>query len=333
MTWNTLYSATLNANTAVGGSNFNYVVEIPAIGASDAHVRIALHGPTSGTSRVQSMYLGHGSGYGFDGAQVQVKVGGLSSFSLSSGVTYSDPIPTASFGYDPTKKLLLAYGLLSGDNYRVNTSASSAHSMYWKAGTGDAATTAKTGYTTGASRTAMVGGVQFVDVVPTITEPVPEEECDCEHSQTDNSQQVLDGQRHSTGDEIVGEEGKHTVIQFVNPAGTGKIGLLYEVEITPAADTIVSLRSYTGLLGAAFPVKCNLMFGAGQASMHGRVSKENSIPGYFHSIHKLRGGQRNIIKLDTPLIGLVSGATTAVIVLHSKGVGCVGNIQWREIPA
>ena len=55
---------------------------------------------------------------------------------------------------------LVAYELLSGDEYRRNNSLTGDFALYWKAGSGNASATSKSGYTTGASRTALVERIE-----------------------------------------------------------------------------------------------------------------------------------------------------------------------------
>lgn len=328
MTWQTKYTQVLNTNNPLT-LNYNYVIEIPAIDFDDIFIRLALRPSSSGSARVQAMYVGHGSGYSFDGAQVPVTVNGNANFTLSGTLTYSDPIPVASFGFDRTKKLLLSYELLNGDSYRGAVGLATDFKLHYKIGIGEAGATSKSGYTTLSNRTAMLEAVQFVDVVP----PIDEEQNEDEGEYVVNSaKQVLDGERHSTGGEVVGVANMHTHIQFKNPIGSGKIGLLYEVEIFPEADTIVTMRSTRNTYGTAFPVKCNLFFNFGAGSMEGRYANLSAIEGVFHSIHKLKGGQRNTIKLDVPLVACLPDIH-ALIAFHTKGVGGVVNIQWREIPS
>jgi hypothetical protein len=321
MTWQTKYQVTLTTNNPLT-SNYNYVVEIPAINYTDTHIRLALRPPTSGSARVQAMYIGHGTGYSFDGSQVPVKVLGNTNFILSGGLVYSDPIPVASFGFDVTKKINIAYEILSGDNYRSVSSLPADYKLHYKTGTGDSVTTTKSGYSTIASRTAMLEAVQFVDVIP-------EEEPEDIPSSNSDIKQLIEGERLSSGADVPGVTGKHLHFQFKNPSASGKLGLLYEVEICPEYDTVMTLRSYGEDL-ANIMSKCNLKFGFGQGTMHCRWGHADSILGNFHSIHKLKGGKRNIIKLDIPLVAMIPGQTT-VMALHSEGVGAVGNIQWREI--
>jgi hypothetical protein len=321
--WSTLYTQTLNGDSALG-ANYNYVVELPAVSPGDAYLRIALRAPASGQSRVQEMYIGHGSGYSFDGSHVPVKVNGSASFTLSSGLTYSDPIAVSSFGFDSAKNLLIAYGLLNGDKYRRNTALDPSHVLYYKAGTGDASASAKSGYTISVGNSAIIEAVQFADEIPAEQTPPAQQEIG-------DYMQVLNGERHSAGGEVSCAAGKHLHIQFRNPTGTGKTGFLYEVEIAPEADTVMSLRSYNDAIGSVFP-KCNLMFAFGPGSMEARWSNENSILGNFHSIHKLKGGERNVITLDVPLVGLTAGRGV-VMALHAPNVGAVANVQWREVPA
>jgi hypothetical protein len=323
--WSTLYTQTLNGDSALG-ANYNYVVELPAVSPGDAYLRIALRAPASGQSRVQEMYIGHGSGYSFDGNQVPVTVNGSPSFTLSSGLTYSDPILASSLGFDASKKLICAYGLLSGDAYRRNNSLSANFGLHYKVGSGDAATTSKSGYTSISGWTAIIEAIQFADAVPEAPLPLP-----LAQSETEGYVQLLNGERHSSGGEVSGAAGKYLHIQFRNPTGTGKTGFLYEVEIAPEADTVMSLRSYNDAIGSVFP-KCNLMFAFGPGSMEARWSNENSILGNFHSIHKLKGGERNVITLDVPLVGLTAGRGV-VMALHAPNVGAVANVQWREVPA
>lgn len=325
MSWISGYSQTLNGDSPLGAS-FNYVAEIPAIPSGAGYVRIGMRGPSSGLSRVQAMFIGHGSGYSFDGDQAAITVGGQPSFTLSSGLTYSDPILADDFGFDTSKPILLAYELLNGDAYRRNNSASGC-TLYYKAGAGDASATSKSGYTTQSSRTALLESIQFAAEVPIEEDPPQHEE-----PPLNSADQVLSGERHSSGEVLAGEAGKHLHIQFRNPSTSGKIGLLYELEITPDADTVLSFRSHVAAIGSAFPIKCNLYFGFGQALMECRYSHESSILGVFHSIHKLKGGQRSIIRLDVPLVALNPG-NAVVMALHSPGVGAVANIQWREVGA
>jgi hypothetical protein len=321
MNWLTKYLINLTTNNPLA-ANYNYVVEIPPINHTDTHIRLGLRPPTSGSARVQAMCVGHGIGYSFDGSQVPVKVLGNTSFILSGGLVYSDPIPVASFGFDVSKKLNLAYEILSGDNYRNASSLSADYKLNYKTGGGDADTTVKSGYTTITGRTAMLESVQFVDVVP---EEEPEE------MPTSNSdiKQLLEGERLSSGADAAGLPGQHLHFQFKNPSASGKLGLLYEVEIAPEYDTVMTLRSYAEDL-ANIMNKCNLKFGFGQGTMHCRWGHAESILGNFHSIHKLKGGQRNIIKLDVPLVAMNPGLTT-LIALHGQGIGAVCNLQWREI--
>jgi hypothetical protein len=325
MTWQNFYTVNLNSDFNLGANSFNYVAKIPAINQTDNFIRLALRSPNAGQSRVQNMYIGHGTDYSFDGNQKPVTVGEQSTFTLNGGLTYSDPINVTSINFDSTKDIIIAYGLLNGDVYRGNTSASG-RTLYWKLGTGDSANTTKTGYTVGSNRTALIENIQLVDVVPD-----EQEEPEVIYKKYDNAEQVINGERHSTGGEIEAQPGKYTHIQFRNPSTSGKIGLLYEVELFPTADTIVSIRAYNGILGVTFPIKCNLMFGAGQGLMEGRYSYQDAVLGNFHSIHKIKANQRNIIHLDVPLVGIVAGVTTVLIAFHSPNVGAVANIQWREL--
>lgn len=319
--WTNQYTQTLTGNSLLG-ANFNYVVEIPAQ-TGDVYIRLGLRSPTTGQCRVQSMYIGHGSGYSFDGSQVQVTVGGNGNFTLSGGsLTYSDPILASSFGFDDTKKIYLAYGILNGDYYRRNDSAGTGYALHYKSGPVDAGTTSKSGYTTQSSRTALLEIIQASDAIPT-EEPIEEET-----GMGDNTQQVLDGKRHSAGGDIAGQANKHLHLQLYNNV-SGKKALLYELDITPTVDTVVSLRSYTTALANTFP-KCNLFFGAGQGQMDAKYGHEDSVLGNFHSIHKLKGGVRNIIKLDCALVCMNSG-TSVVVAFHQAGAGAVANMQWREI--
>lgn len=326
MMWANHYTQSFDGDSGLG-SNYNYVVEIPPIATGGVYIRLGLRGPSSGQSRVQEMWLGHGAGYSFDGNQVQITVGGLTSFTLTNGVTYSDPILSSSFGFDTTKRLNLAYSLLSGDNYRRNLGLPSTYVLNWKSGSGDSGTTMKTGYTNASGRTALLDSVQFVDVLPVEPDPVPPPT----EYKTEDYMQVLNGERHSSGGIVEGEPGKHLHIQFRNPPGTGKIGFLYEIELTPDADTVVELASYNEAIGSTFP-KCNLMFAAGPGSMEARYSQQSSKLGNFHSIHKLKGGERSIINLDVPLVGLTAGRGV-VVVFHSQNVGATVNVQWREVAA
>lgn len=321
--WMSQYTQSLDGDSSLG-QNFNYVATLPPVPACDNYMRLALRGPSSGQSRVQSMFVGHGSGYGFDSVPVPVTVNGAASFTLGSGITYSDPILSSSLGFDTSKPLNVAFGLLSGDAYRRNNATGGAHAIHYKTGSGDAGTAAKSGYSTLTGRTSLIEGIQFAAEVPApIPEPIPQA------THMEGYEQVLNGQRHSAGGIVEGVSGKYLHVQFRNPEGTGKNGFLQEVELCPTADTVMSLRSYNAALGSAFP-KCNLMFAYGQASMEARHSHQDHILGNYHSIHFLKANQRNVIHLDVPLVGLYQGRGV-VIVLHEPGVGAVANVQWREI--
>lgn len=325
--WASIYSQALTGSNSLG-SNYNYVVTIPPITPTKQYIRLALRATTTGNCTIQNMWMGYGQDEQFDGLIEQITVNGLSMFTLN-GLTYSDPIDLSNITIDPNKEILLAYELLSGNQYRSNLSAPSTHKLSWKAGTGDADNLNKTGYTTVSGRTAILEAIEEIEDITQEPEPEPEPTDPIDH--VDNGyEQVLLGQRHSTGEILQGMPNKHLHIQFRNPVGTGKVGLLYELEITPDADTVVSFRSYPNEIGNAFPVKCNLCFGFGKAKMEGRYAFEDSILGVFHSIHKIKGNQRNIIKLDVPLVALHEG-WACVMALHDKGVGGVVNLQWREV--
>jgi hypothetical protein len=323
--WQTQFTQSLNSDATLA-SGYNYVVEIPSVPQGDLFMRLALRGPASGQSRVTSMFIGHGgTSPGFDGSQVPVTVNGSPTFTLGAGaLVYSDPILASDFGFDVTKKVILAYGLTGGDKYRRNTAAGSGFVLYYKTGTGDAGNTSKTGYTTSAGATAILEGLQFAEEVPATPPPLINE--------SEGFMQVLNGERHSSGGQVDGESGKHLTVQFKNPSNSGKLGLLYEVEICPEVDTIMTLRSVSSTLGVAVFPKCNLRFGAGQGLMEVRYSNEASILGNFHSIHMLKGGVRNVINLDAPLVGIEPGSYV-IAVLHSSDVGAVVNFQWRELVA
>lgn len=330
--WNAHYIQTLISNHQLG-ANFNYVVEIPPIENGDVYVRIGLRAPSTGQCRVQAMYVGHGTGYSFDGNQVPVTVNGQTSFTLTGGqLVYSDPVLASDCGFDTTKPVLLAYSILNGDYYRGNTTLSSDYVLSWKTGTGDAGTTAKSGYTSAAGRTALLEKVEFTDTL----EMPPEEPNDPEYPTGETLsggseipfEQILAGEWHSTGNSrIEGQEGKYLHIQFINPAHSGKLAFYYEMSVTPTDDTEVSFRSHPIALSNQLPRKCNLFFGAGQGVMEGRYSHENSILGIGHSNYEIFKRSNRDVK---PRIILNEGYG-CVMVLHKKGAGATVNIHWREI--
>lgn len=324
----TAYSQSLTADAGVG-SNYNYVAVIPAsdILATDEGVKLAIRGPASGSTTISAMWIGHpGPGIDFDGNQEQIKFGGLSSLTVGNATVLSD---WADFVVDPSKDILVAFSLTGGSGRarRSKTGLGSGYSLHYKAGSGDAGSTTKTLYTAISGATALIEGIEVLPYEEPVTPPAS--------GDLSGMEQVFQGQRVSSGGEFAGESGKYLHLQFRNPSGTGEVGFLYEIDITPEADTVASLWSYNNSIGGAVLPTCNLMFAAGGVSMEMRqVMNEALIGNGYHSNHFLKGGVRTVIEMgDIPLVGLEAGRGV-VLRLHTPGVGVkCANFQWREVPA
>ena len=304
------------------GTDHSYVNRIPAsdILAGDLYTTLTLKGPSSGQTRIQSMWIGHpaGSGLSFDGDQVQVLLAGATSFTLvGAGLVTLDPV---AFELDDTKDLLVAYRLLGGDTYSYNGSVAAGYNQAWKAGTEDPGITTKTGYIDHFGRTSIVSGINVAATDDT-SEPV-EESC-CDHGLST----VLAGEVYSAGGEV-GISGSRLHFMLMNPAASGRNGFVHQIIVTPNADTVASVRRYQTPLATPLP-DSNLMLGSAPAAMTLTYSFDASLLGDIHSIFKLRGGEPYKINAPFPLFGLAPGEGV-LLAIHQPNVGATCNFEWQE---
>jgi hypothetical protein len=328
MAWRSAYSVALSGASVLGQS-YNYVARIPAASITDDDVfyRLVLRGPSSGSSHVQALWIGHpaasGDAYDFDGGQIAVTVGGLGSFTVGTNASVTtDPI---SFIRDPAKDVLVAYELLNNDRYASNLSLASTFSLNWKAGAGDSDTSNKTGYTTATGRTALVTGIEVTDSLGgPPPDPDPEEEDCCVIKES----LVRAGEVHSSGTDgvsVAGSPGNHLHFHLMNPSTTGKVAMLYQAIVTADADTLATIRSHNSALANSLP-KCNLMFGAGQGLCGMTWGYSASILGNFHSVIKLRAG----VPTKIIVMAAFNPDKGILLALHSAGVGASCNFEWHE---
>lgn len=91
---------------------------------------------------ISEIWIGHKSGtYGFDGGQVQLKVSGSGSFTVS-GQTICDQV---AFSFDENADLVLAFYGTSG-YFGATSNESYGYDLYWKSGN-DASNASPSGYT------------------------------------------------------------------------------------------------------------------------------------------------------------------------------------------
>lgn len=300
-----VYQSTLNENSTQLTQGYTYVVKIPAssISGGGESVKVTLRGPTTGQIRFQNIYIGHGTAPSFDGNQVQ----------LSGAVTLGNETKsfTVPFTLDETKDLLIAYEILSGDYYRRNWSLSN-HTLYWKVASESGQTT-KTGYSSANNATASVEKIEVCD--EGCEEPVNETNMNIETY-------VQNGEMHAGYAYDISADGKYIHFQLKNTTSDKHL-MLFEVDITPESDSIMTLRSYTTTLSTAMG-KCNLKFNGGGSEVTPHYSKETSLLGTVHSVHYL--SKRTLIH---PYILLTPGQSV-IGVLHSQTGVKTLNMIWRE---
>lgn len=150
-----------------GFGSFNMRIVINASELSDlvgSKIRLYLLGSSSGAVQINSMYVGHqastGDAYDFDGNQVQITLGGNTSFNLpaSNGLVSTD---FSNFDFDGTKNLVVAW--------KANSTAMTRYDdpntpLYYKSGPADESSlTDVTGYSNfDNNRTYLVGKIDIV---------------------------------------------------------------------------------------------------------------------------------------------------------------------------
>lgn len=132
------------------GYTVRTVIAASVLQASGSKVRLTMQGPGSEKSTIVALYIGHaasmGDAYDFDGNQVPVTYGGLSSWVINAGATIvSDEI---TFALDKTKPLILSMYIedTSFDTLRYGTIANIGSYYKGTPGTSEAATTNVSGY-------------------------------------------------------------------------------------------------------------------------------------------------------------------------------------------
>lgn len=318
MTWTTAYGpASLDSDGSLG-ANYTYVVRIPAadVTATDEGLRIGMRGPASGSSRIQSMWVGHpGAGVGFDGTQKRVTFTVQNVVTLGNGLIWSDFV---AFEIDPSKDLLIAYELLSGDNYRRNISMDASFSLSYKAGSGDAGSTSKSGYTTNTGRTALiekieVGPAPEVSVIPT----------------GGALEMVLAGKCHSAGGRVAGQSGKYLHFQVQNPADSDLPLLVTRVDMALDSASDFTIRSISSPLTGSVLPECNRRYGAGPSPFVASWSLEDTVKGNWHSSHVGQADEIEIVEFaDGSPIVVIEPGRQALIVVDQPGVGALCNVYW-----
>ncbi len=149
--WNPVATATLAQNFgSAGGRAVRVRVPASAISHSGTKIRLRFQGPTTGGIHFvcDEVYVGHaaasGNGWDFDGGQVEVKFGGASGFDAYNTNPVSDDTV---FALDETKDLIVAYKLHAGLSSDMSDTVGAGWHYYFNdSGTGEAHTTAPSGY-------------------------------------------------------------------------------------------------------------------------------------------------------------------------------------------
>jgi len=324
MTWRSVYGPTIFDDNSGLGSPYTYVIRVPlgVIGDTDLLSRLVLRGPTSGSARVQAMWIGHAlNDIDFTGDQVQVFVGGQSNFTLTNGITTTDSI---NFQMNGTNDVLIAYELLAGDDYRRDFLAPSGFKQSYKQTTNDAATENKSGYITKVGRIALVESIEVsAESDPPIEEPPSPEGPGNEMLLLSEAkaQKLFTGTAQTSG-----ATGQRQHFQILNPSGSGVGCFCYEITITTPVKTVIELTSYhTELANAA--VICNHAFQAGPALPKAKFSHEK-----FQTV---QGNTHELIEIGPysftfrPNIWLDEGRGLA-IALHQSNVDAVIACKWLE---
>lgn len=148
------FAQTLNADSGVSASQ-TFVVSInpSETSAADGNkIRVTFEAASGDDLDILSAWVGHaaviGDNYDFDGGQVQLLVGGNGAFSVAAGE--EQVTDEVDFVYNPTQILLIAFATDTGVTSLRSFSYGSGVDNWSKAGN-DAATTDKTGYSSGST--------------------------------------------------------------------------------------------------------------------------------------------------------------------------------------
>lgn len=123
--WTTTFSGTLNTGSA-GWINYNirqWIISSLLL-VNGSSVRVTLEAGAASSAVIGGVYIGHaaaaGDPYDFDGNQVQLKVGGNASFSITGGT----PVVTdaVTFALDHTKNLIIAAFFNGASSINANSS-------------------------------------------------------------------------------------------------------------------------------------------------------------------------------------------------------------------
>lgn len=146
--WTTAFSQSLSAdNSGWSGFNMRQVLNSTLLSASGSLVRLTLQAANAAGCSIDGIYIGHaaasGDAYDFDGGQVQLKVSGSGSFSISAGA--SVVTDAATFALDQSKNLVIAAHFNATSSIR-SVSASNA-TNYFKSAANETSTSDVSGYT------------------------------------------------------------------------------------------------------------------------------------------------------------------------------------------
>lgn len=130
-------------------TNIRQHISSVALAQSGTSTRLTLFAGYSDGCAIDSMYIGNpalvGDPYDFDGGQVQVTVGGLSTFSISAfGSVVTDEIP---FAVDATKDLIISCHFTTPGTILVRGGQANV-TAYAKSGASEASVSNVTGYST-----------------------------------------------------------------------------------------------------------------------------------------------------------------------------------------
>jgi hypothetical protein len=300
------------------GQDWSYVQRLPtgAIIAGGQYARLTIKAALGAALTVSGMSLGIAAdtGVSFSAGYQQITVGGATAFSVPAG---SSVVTDPAYIDVSQGDVLIAYDLASGSGYPM---AAGAGSLSYKAGSGLSGIQAKTGYST----------IAYTRAVVTQIEASPAAEAGATPSAPASEAviaSVLAGERYSAGADAPDSAGNIVAAYLTNPAGSGKMVMLYRVHITAPIDAVVSIRAVPD--GAGTSVQpCNVRFSRGPGLGVFRWQHVAASSGGLHAIYRAKAGDPFVIESDAPLVALDPGVTLGIFVAASSSTI---NVEWREI--